>query len=103
MAGDLSDFDQALGQMGAGIRRARVGFKAAAEAFAEADAGFLAALEALKAITVARGTLEERFAEMRETIARLDTEVLAHHEELRALRFELDATRAELRTRRPPS
>ena len=83
MASDLNDFDRALGQMGAGIRRARDGFD-------EADAGFIAALEALKAITIAKGTFQEQYAEMRETIARLETEVLAQGVELRALRQRLE-------------
>jgi uncharacterized phage infection (PIP) family protein YhgE len=82
MSSELPGFDAALGKMGNGIRRAHQGFD-------EADAGFIEALEALKAITLAKGTIEERFDEMRDTIARLETELLAQGKELRAMRERL--------------
>jgi hypothetical protein len=87
---DMNDFDSALGKMGAGIRRAKTGFAEADEGFRKADEGFIEALEALKVITIERGTLDERFKEMRESIARLETLVLGQTAELRALRTRLD-------------
>jgi len=79
---DLDKIDVGLGQMGVGMRRAHA-------AFAEADEGFLQILEGLKIVTIARGTLDERFEDLRETIARLEALVLAQGEALVTLRKEL--------------
>jgi hypothetical protein len=76
---EMSDFDAGLSKMGQGIRRASA-------AFNEADEGFIEALEALKAVTLVRGTLDERWREMVETIKQLQTLVLAQTAELRELR-----------------
>ncbi len=70
------DFDAAIAKMGTGIRRAAAGFREADEGFRKADEGFIEALDALKAITLARGSLEARLTEMQETIARLETLLL---------------------------
>jgi hypothetical protein len=87
---EMSDFDAGLSKMGLGIRRAPAGFREADEGFRRADEGFIEALEALKVVTLARGTLDERWREMVETIARLETLVLAQGDEVRALRDLVD-------------
>jgi hypothetical protein len=90
---EMTDFDAGLRKMGAGMRHAQAGHRMADEGyermhagFDQADAGFIAALEALEATTRARGTLDERFAEMRETIARLEQMLVAQAAEIRALK-----------------
>lgn len=82
----MSEFDAGLGKMENGIRQAQAGFREADEGFRRADEGFIEALEALKVVTIARGTLDERWREMVETIARLETLVIAQGDEVRALR-----------------
>lgn len=78
-----NDFDEALGRMGAGIRRAHT-------AFNEADEAFIDALEGLKAITTARGSLEDRLTEMKDTIGRLESLVLDQSSQIRALQTQID-------------
>lgn len=69
MSEDMKDFDAALGKMGRGIRQTRA-------AFNDADNGFIEALEALKTITEKRGSLDDRFTEMRETISHMEQMIL---------------------------
>lgn len=71
-----NDFDDAIGRMGAGIRRAHA-------AFNEADEAFIEALEGLKLITKTRGSLEDRLTEMTDTIGRLESLVLEQSGQLR--------------------
>jgi hypothetical protein len=86
-------FDASLGQMRDGIRRAHEALLVAHQAFQDADEGFLHVLEGLTALTTARGSFEDRFTDMQETIARLETLVLGQSDELRALRERLDETK----------
>jgi predicted nucleic acid-binding Zn-ribbon protein len=59
--------------------------------------GFLAALDALKVITLTRGSLEDRLTEMRDKIARLETLLLDQSGDLRQLRSDYDALQQQLR------
>jgi phage shock protein A len=79
----MTDFDHALGRMGHSLRQAHVAFEAADEAFIEA-------FEALKTITVERGSLDERMRELQDTVARLETLVLTQSGEIRQLRQRLE-------------
>lgn len=90
---DMNDFDAGLGRIGRGMRRASA-------AFDEADAAFIEALEGLKATTLARGTLDERWREMIDTIERLQGIVLEQTAELRAQRVALDSQADEVRALR---
>jgi hypothetical protein len=80
----MTDFDSALGRMGNSLRRAHVAFDAA-------DAAFIEAFEALKTITVERGSLDERMRELQDTVARLEALVLTQSDEIRQLRKRLDS------------
>jgi hypothetical protein len=73
--------------MGDGIRRAHA-------AFDDADAGFLDALEALRQITLTRGSFEDQLTETRETIGRLEAMVLDQSAQLRQQSVELRELRA---------
>ena len=86
---DLDDFDDGLRKLRGGITRAH-------EAFNEADAGFLQALDALAAVARERGTIREQLTEMRATIHRLEALVLQQNADLRAQGAELHALRARL-------
>jgi len=86
---DFDEFDAGMRQMGEGIRRAHA-------AFDLADQGFLQAMDGLKTITQQRGSLQSQFAELRETIAQLQTLVMTQSAELTAVRTELAAQTAEL-------
>jgi hypothetical protein len=97
MPDEMSAFDKGLGKMGNGIRRAQAGyteadegFRRASDGFRLADEGFIEALEALKVVTLERGTLDERFKEMRESIARLEALVLEQSARMLALQERLD-------------
>jgi uncharacterized phage infection (PIP) family protein YhgE len=81
MSSEFGAFDAALGRMGGAIRRAHT-------AFDEADEAFIQALGALKQITEARGSLEDRITEMGDTIRRLEGLVMEQGETLRQLRAE---------------
>jgi predicted nucleic acid-binding Zn-ribbon protein len=60
-------------------------------AFNAADAAFIEAFEALKTITVERGSLDERMRELQDSIARLERLVLTNRDEIRQLRERLDS------------
>ncbi len=88
---EMNDFDAGLSKMGRGIRQAQTGLREADEGSRHADEGFLEALEALKAITLARGSLDERVREVR-----------ASNEDLRETLMRLEALVLELVRRSPP-
>jgi hypothetical protein len=100
MPDEMSEFDKGLGKMGAGIRRAKAGFAEADEGFRKADEGFIEALNALKVITIERGSLDERFKDMQESIARLEALVLTQSAELREQNIAFQAQGVELRALR---
>jgi ABC-type transporter Mla subunit MlaD len=80
---DWEEFDRVLAEMEESIGRAHA-------VFGDADAAFAAALDALRTMTVARDTLDDRITELRDTLRRLGELLSAQGDDLRAVRERFD-------------
>ena len=76
---DWAEFDRVLAEMEESLGRAHAVFR-------NADAAFTAAFDALRTMTVARETLDDRITELRDSLRRLGEMLSAQGDDLRAVR-----------------